>query len=73
MILAPPPHPTLPPLPTVISAGDTQEDRETETVCSLERGRGGAAQPNDGEKAESSINLSILSAATFTADLRTTV
>jgi len=72
MILAPPPHPTFPPLPTVISAGDTQEDRETETVCSLERGVEGA-QPNDGEKAESSINLSILSAATFTADLRTTV
>ncbi len=58
-------HP-LPPLPSAISTGDTQEDWERETTCWQERGVGGAwgggeAYPDDGEKAWFSINHSILS------------
>ncbi len=53
------PHP-LPPLSSVSSTGDTQEDWEREQLAV---GRGGAS--DDREKALSSINRSILSDKTF--------
>jgi hypothetical protein len=51
-----------PPLPSVISTGDTQEDCDRETTCCGERGSLGAgAKSHDGEKAWSSIKHFILS------------
>ncbi len=56
--LAPPPFP--PPLLSVSSTGDTEEDWEKRHYLSTEGG-GGEAKSYDGEKAWSSINHSILS------------
>ncbi len=56
----------LPPPPSVISTGDTQDDWETETTCRREigGGGGGGAKSYDVEKAWSSINHSLLSGTT---------
>jgi hypothetical protein len=51
----------LPPLPSVNSTDDKQEDWEREITCWQERGWGGGAKSYDDQTAWSSINHSILS------------
>jgi hypothetical protein len=49
-----------PPLPSVSSTGDLQEDLERETTCRRKRSGGGEEPPYDGENAWSSVNHSII-------------